>query len=226
MSSAHGLPEFTRVERGKRVALVHPACVPTLSDALLDGKGATAAGIEGRTTLLRCEIPFGSALIRPYRRGGAMAKLLGDRFVFSNRPRWEFMLHSHLWKASVPTVMPLGVMWERSGVFTRGAYATLELQTPNLLDYLRTHPEPDLAYLAECGRTIHAMHRAGVLHGDLQVKNILVTPHTGLVLDFANASPYGRLFPRRDLKRLKRSFIKQGLPLAAFAQIQQAYDAS
>jgi tRNA A-37 threonylcarbamoyl transferase component Bud32 len=70
------------------------------------------------------------------------------------------------------------------------------------------------------------MHRAGILHGDLQVRNILVTPHGGLVLDFANASAYGRLFPRRDLKRLKRSFVKLGLPLEVFDEIQRAYDAA
>lgn len=224
MSSAHDLPPFTRVERGRRVALVHPACVPDLSDALLDGRGATPATLNGRATLLRCPIPFGSALIRPYRRGGAVAKILGDRFVFRNRPQWEFMLHCHLWKAGVPTVMPLGVMWEKSGIFVRGAYATLELQTKDLLEYLRTNPAPDPAYLAECGRTIRAMHRAGILHGDLQVKNMLVTSHTGLVLDFANAQPYGKLFPGRDLKRLKRSFVKLGLPMDAYDQILRAYN--
>lgn len=153
-----------------------------------------------------------------------MAKILGDRFVLGNRPQFEYLLHSHLWKAGVPTVMPLGVMWEKSGLFVRGAYATLELQTPNLLDYLRANPNPDPAYLAECGKTIRAMHRAGILHGDLQVKNILVTPHTALVLDFANARPYGRLFPHTDLRRLRRSFAKLGLPLTLYDQIQTAYD--
>jgi len=224
VSSAHDLPQFTRIERGRRTALVHPACVDNLGEALLEGTGATPANHAGRTTLLRCDIGFGTALIRPYRRGGAMATLLGDRFVLGNRPHWEFTLHCHLWKAGIPTVMPLGVMWEKSGIFTRGAYATLELQTPNLLEYLGANPNPDPARLAECGRTIRAMHRAGILHGDLQMKNILVTPHGGLVLDFANAQPHGRLFPRRDLRRLRRSFVKLGLPLGVFEAIQNAYN--
>ncbi len=222
------LPEFVRVERGRRVALVHPDFIPQVSNALLDGAGAWSSDLAGRVDLLQVSTPTGDVLIREYLRGGMVARFLRDAYVLDNRPRRELEAHSHAWRSGVPTVMPVGAMWINLGLAYRGAYATLRADAVDLLNYLQSHSDPDPALLASCGNAICAMHRAGLYHADLQLKNILVGGREGFIIDFDNArvatvTPH---MAARNLARLRRSFVKRGLALNTFDAIAEAYHKS
>jgi len=219
------MPLFVWVKRGRRVAYVHPECEPLLSEALLDGKGTSPSNLAGRGELLRCVTPKGRAVIRKNRRGGAVARILGDRYLLVNRPIKELTVHVFAWSKGVPTVMPLGAMWERSGLFLRGAIATLEADAEDLLHYLQHGTVPDQKVLSSCGGAIRSMHAAGIYHSDLQVKNILVVNESALIIDFdgARVTHVTPTMAASNLKRLKRSFIKRGLPLTAFDSIAAAY---
>ena len=221
--AARELPDFVRVVRRNRVALVHPDFMPDLADALLDGRGVSPAGLSGRSEMGLCTTHRGDALIRPYRRGGMIAKILGDRYVMRNRPQEELAIHCGAWRAGVPTVMPLGALWERSGIFVRGSFATLKADAVDLLTYLQGRPDPDPEVLAACGRAIRSMHRLGIWHADLQVKNILVRGKEALLIDFDGAGPI-LANASANLSRLRRSFSKRGLPVSAFEAIVDAYN--
>ncbi len=168
----------------------------------------------------------GDVLIREYLRGGMAARILRDAYLLDNRPMKELQVHMHAWRAGVPTVMPVGIMYERWGLFYRGAYATLRADSVDLLQYLQTNPNPDPALLAACGAAIRAMHRAGLYHADLQVKNILLNGGEALIIDFDGSSISPAVtgaMAARNLARLKRSFLKRGLPLRTYDAIAAAY---
>lgn len=220
------LPEFVRVERGKRVALVHPDFISYLADALLAGQGVQPASVEGRGQLQSVPTPHGDVLIRKCLRGGMAARVLKETYLLDNRPLKELKVHGHAWRSGVPTVMPVGAMWERSGLFYRGAYATLRADAVDLLHYLQSDSNPDPALLAACGRAIRAMHQAGIYHADLQTKNVLVSGGEALIIDFDGARVLGeisRVMGENNLARLRRSFVKRSLNLSAFEAIADAY---
>ncbi len=222
MSEPLLLPEYTVAQRGNRNALVHPDFCPIVAEALIDGTHVTPANVVGRGELLRVATPSGNVLIRPYRRGGFIGKFIRDKYLLENRPHRELNVHRHAWKMGVPTVLPVGAMWERSGPFFSGSFATLEANAIDLLAYLQSDFTPDPAVLENCGKAIRAMYEARVDHADLQVKNILISDGKALIIDFDNA----RIWPKPSIAttttnvgRLRRSFAKHNLPMAAFETI-------
>lgn len=225
MSEPRELPEFTRAQRGKRYALVHPDFVPAVAEALIDGKDVTPANVAGRGELLRVATSNGNVLIRKYRRGGFIGKFVRDKYLLENRPHRELNVHQYAWKVGVPTVLPVGAMWVRSGPFFSGAFATLEANAVDLLAYLQSDFEPDPLVLEICGHAIRAMYEAKIDHADLQVKNILISDGKALIIDFDNA----RIWPTpsianttQNIGRLRRSFAKHSLSMEAFETISRA----
>ncbi len=205
---------------------MHPDFTPQIANALLDGQGASPSGVSGRGQLSRVKTPKGEVLIRKYLRGGLVAGFLKDAYLLDNRPLKELRAHRHAWCAGVPTVMPIGARWDRSGLFYRGAYATLRADAVDLLAYLQAKQNPAPTILDACGRAIRAMHDAGVYHADLQVKNLLVSGGEALIIDFDGARILPALSPamaEKNLARLRRSFVKRGLSLAAFDSVYNAY---
>ena len=80
--------------------------------------------------------------------------------------------------------------------------------------------------LRRAGNVIKEMHNAGIFHADLQLRNILVENDTVLLIDFDNASVHSKLSllqRQRNLLRLKRSFIKNHIPLAYFDALAASY---
>ncbi len=225
MSEPRELPEYTRAHRGRRHALVHPDFAQIVAEALIDGKDVTPANMAGRGELQRVATPNGNVLIRKYRRGGFVGKFVREHYLLENRPHRELNVHQHAWKMGVPTVLPVGAMWKQRGPFFSGAFATLEANAVDLLAYLQSDFEPDPLLLEICGHAIHAMYEAKIDHADLQVKNILISDGKALIIDFDNA----RVWPTPDIARttlsvgrLRRSFLKHNLPMAAFEIISRA----
>lgn len=85
-------------------------------------------------------------------------------------------------------------------------------------DYIRGDSESEerLAVFRAVGETVHALHRAGWIHGDLACRNLLVLPETRevVLVDLARVKPVrpGRIGWRRrkELYRLVKSADKCG----------------
>ena len=221
---ARELPDFVRVNRGKRVTLVHPDFADAVSNALLDGKGTEPAGVVGRGRLSQVTTERGTVLIRRYIRGGMIGRVMKEVYTLDVRPLRELGAHMQAWRKGVPTVLPIGATWEGSGPYHSIAFATLRANAVDLMEYLQTHPDFDPAVLADCGRAIRAMHLADIYHRDLQVKNLIVATGAAFIIDFdgAKVKQVTPAMANRNLARLKRSFVKQGLPLTAFDAIATA----
>jgi len=163
----------------------------------------------------------GTAIVRPYRRGGAVRHFVRDLYWHRPpRPLVELICTETARQRGVPTVEVLGagVEWLSCGLY-RGAFVTREAEGfVNLWEWLRSKPTGAgrEAVITAVAQTIARMHEAGIAHADLNLTNILVRVAKNspavLLIDFDKARVFpSRLPPRRcerNLQRLHRSLNK------------------
>ncbi|MCP4645350.1 MAG: hypothetical protein GY851_33210 [bacterium] len=217
---------YSTFQQYGKTALVRDEWRLELAGALLEGEGCEPAGMTGRSQVHRLAFSGGTGIIRQCRRGGFIRHFVKDSYLLENRPLHELRIHVHLYEQGFAVPEPLGILWERRGLWFRGAIATREVNAENLLDYLGGAPPQAHRVLERAGRLIREMHELGVYHADLQVRNILVAPEHPYIIDLDKAT----LKPRvssiarlRNLLRLRRSFNKNFLPLRYFEPLCRGY---
>ncbi|HEX2493494.1 MAG TPA: 3-deoxy-D-manno-octulosonic acid kinase [Steroidobacter sp.] len=174
-------------------------------------------------------------VLRHYRRGGFVAKISRDRYVWTGGARTrsfaEWRLLAQLRRLGLPVPAPIAARYVRRG-WTYTADLITEL-LPDAATLAQAIVQPTLPadQWREIGRTIAAFHAHGVHHADLNAHNILlaradepcarcsVAPPLVYLLDFDR----GRIRPRGAwendvLNRLRRSLekITRERPNAAF----------
>ena len=177
----------------------------------------------GRARLRAVQLQNGeTALIRPYRHGGLFRHLLrGVFFTWPPRPFRELVITEEVRRRGIPTVEVLGACVKRiGGPFYRGWLVTRQLDGgEDLWTAMRnglvrqTGAEKVLDAVAV---SLRALHREGIYHRDLNLKNILVRRESdavhGYIIDFDRATLFlGEVPPtlvRRNFDRLLRSAIK------------------
>jgi 3-deoxy-D-manno-octulosonic acid kinase len=162
-------------------------------------------------------------VVRHYFRGGALASLLGDRYLRLGRSRPAAEAHwarEAEWRG-VPTPRVMAGVWYPAGLFYRADLVTLYV--PYSADLGRIlFGEPDEARsraeaLAAAGRLIVRAAEAGLFHPDLNAKNVLLARREGglapLLLDLdqcrVDVAGPGRLEDAM-IARLERSLRKLG----------------
>ncbi|MCL4693235.1 MAG: hypothetical protein KJ060_12085 [Candidatus Hydrogenedentes bacterium] len=201
---------------------------PAVEAALFDRAGCEPMPSRGRGAVYRFPLANGAGILRPYRRGGAVRFILKESYLFVNRPRREWTVHGYLFDAGFPVPEPLGVVWERRGPVYRGAFATLWMEATDLLAFCAEYPTEAPAMCRKAGEVILRMHELGVVHADLQVKNILIRKDNGnvVLIDFDNARRCKRVSESaraRNLLRLHRSCVKNSMAPVWFTAIQKGY---
>jgi 3-deoxy-D-manno-octulosonic acid kinase len=168
-------------------------------------------------------------VLRHCRRGGLLAPLTGDRYVWIDEARVrafaEWRLLGVLTARGLPVPKPVAAAYQRSGLIYR-----CDLITERIVD-----SQPLSAALAaaalpqrvwhEIGAVIAKLHRAGADHADLNAHNILCGDSIS-VIDFDR----GRLRPpgewrEKNLSRLRRSLekISRTLPGDRFSAREWAW---
>lgn len=185
--------------------------------------GEDSAGLQGRGELRRVNLPNGEvALLRRYHHGGAFRRFTdGVFFTWPPRPFRELMITEELRRRGLPTAEVYGACVERLwGPFYRGWLATRAI--PGARDLWAALQSGALRAAGEerCLRavaaSVRALHRQGVYHDDLNLKNILLRADdrgvTAYIIDFDKAKlVLGELPPRlarNNLDRLLRSARK------------------
>jgi hypothetical protein len=182
--------------------------------------GGEQSRFHGRARLSVLRMASGAgALVRRYHHGGALRYLTGDIFVtWPPRPFKELAVTEEARRRGVPTVEILAAGVERVwGPLYRGWLATRELEgARDLWAVLQEGSSASSALLQAVARAIRRMHRQGIYHRDLNLKNILLRREDGelkaYIIDFDKAGffpggvPAGKA--RRNLARLRRSIAK------------------
>lgn len=176
--------------------------------------------VAGRGDVRRVALADGSvAVVRHYRRGGAIARWLGDRYWFSSAERTrcfaEYRLLEKLQRKGLPAPQPLAARYQRTGPWYRADLAMREL--PDMRSLHRRLQEAAQALPtrlgAAVGDVIGRFHRAGVWHADLNAHNVLLDAEDDAwLVDFDRGEfrVPRRMWQQSNLHRLQRSLVKLG----------------
>ncbi len=179
--------------------------------------------LEGRGRLRAFILANGdTALIRAYRHGGLLRACSGDIFFsWPPRPFRELTVTEEVRRRGIPTVETYAACVEQLwGPFYRGWLVTRQLAgAQDLWQAFRSGFVRELGIstsLRAVADSLRALHREGVYHTDLNLKNILVHKDQdgvkGYIIDFDKAKlVLGQLPPelaRKNLSRLLRSINK------------------
>lgn len=252
------LPEgYASVQLPHARAFVLDAAAPSIADALeragtlhawaeqqterraLAGRGrvwsvpAPVAGPDGRSRWV----------VRHYRRGGAVARLLGDRYLALGRPRpvVEARAAAEARARGVATPAVVAGAIYPAGPFHRADLVTEEIPDAlDLADILFGDPSARVARrdaLVATGRLVRRLEREGLFHPDLNAKNVVLRPgpegpEAWLVdLDRCRVRERGGPAPaeamRRRLERSLRKFERRTsrtLPDAEWASLRAGWE--
>lgn len=190
---------------------------------------AQAVHEGGRNAAWFIQLNSTAAVLRYYRRGGLLARLIKRHYVWTGAQRtrsWaEYAVLAHLYKQGVAVPEPIAAVWQRCAGFSYTAAIIVKRipQAVPIAQHLATTSPQSVAV------AIKHMHEAGVWHADLNVFNILVTPEQQIYLiDFDKAQHLNVVDSKQrqtNLLRLRRSLIKvRGtIGLQWYQQLYSAY---
>jgi hypothetical protein len=137
----------------------------------------------GRAAAWFVQLASVEAVLRHFKRGGLMARLVQEHYLWLGLERArsfaEFDLLRVMWQAGLPVPRPLGAAVWRGRLTYRAALLTQRIHQARPLGQCA---EPKVWF--EAGRVIAQMHQFDVWHADLNVFNLLVdaTPPTSMVI--------------------------------------------
>lgn len=173
-----------------------------------------ARAIEGRGAAFAISTTDGEWLVRHYRRGGALAPVLGDRYVRIGAARafHELNVSCAARAAGIPTPEVVAAVSYPHGPFVRSDIAVALI--PNSFDLAAVlfgaatpHVDGEISKAVALIRTIC---ERGLVHADLNLKNILLAQDGGYVVDLdrCRMSEPSRAAARAMRSRFLRSLEK------------------
>lgn len=203
-------------------AILHDAACGVVPDTgwFEPGRWPLAANADtsGRGGVAFLVTPVGTCALRHYRRGGLVARLVADRYLWIGAERTrafrEFRLLATLADAGLPVAQPVAARYVRTGPSYRADLLTRRIDNARTLARQLGDEGATATLAARVGETIACFHVAGAWHADLNANNIMVDSG-GIVwlIDFDR----GRLrspqtsWQQANLARLRRSLAKLGL---------------
>jgi 3-deoxy-D-manno-octulosonic acid kinase len=223
-----------RIATASGVMLADPAALGNVpggnTEALFDpnfwaARGELTAVNTGRGAAWFIGSAPSQWVLRHYRRGGFIAGISQDRYVWSGESRVrafaEWRLLELLAHMGLPVPFPIAAWYRRTGFTYRCDLIIRRIADASpLSSALQSAALPHASWRA-IGAVIARLHLAGVDHADLNAHNILLAASQDVsVIDFDR----GRLrapgtWRLRNLRRLHRSLVKisRGLPSERFA---------
>ncbi len=228
------IPEGFRVRAvGERICVYDASRERVMID--LAGDGAigrrSILRLRGRGRPAVVEAEGERLVVRHYYHGGLLRRLTGDLFFGVGRFLNELRVLESARRGGAAVPRPVGLLLEPVfPFFFRADLVTVYIpQSVDLLSYYRQVsssgrglPSANMApAVAAAGRQAALLHRSGILHGDLQVKNILIRtdrrPPEVIILDLDRAR-FGKAGREKNLRRLYRSYLKMKLSLPSVSR--------
>jgi 3-deoxy-D-manno-octulosonic acid kinase len=170
----------------------------------------------GRGGAMFIEAPFGRSVLRHYRRGGMVARVMGDRYLWTGAERTrgfaEFRLLAILRKRDLPVPEPVAARYQRNGAHYRADLITRRIEDVSTLAELLAQERADAQVATRVGAAVAKFHANGAYHADLNAHNVLVDPNTVWLIDFDRGElrTPSREWQQANLARLQRSLRKLG----------------
>ena len=169
----------------------------------------------GRGTVYFVKIQNQPCVLRHYNRGGLVAKLTLDKYLWmgehNTRSFKEWRLLNDMVKKRLPVPAPVAARYVRNGIYYKADIITREIpDIESLSDKLLGNSMTEQLW-ENIGECIAKFHNHGVFHMDLNVENIQIDQNNQVfLLDFDKgrvSEPLRRLSDS-NLMRLKRSIAK------------------
>lgn len=168
-------------------------------------------------------------VMRHYRRGGLVARLTSDWYLWTGlertRPWREWRLLADLYAAGLPVPRPVAARVARRGLGYRGDLITERIPDSRSLAALLAETSFERIPWAAIGRCIRRLHDAGADHADLNAHNILINGRGEIFLvdfDRGRRRAPATLWQEANLGRLLRSLRKLAAPSLAEGQAWSA----
>lgn len=169
----------------------------------------------GRGETLFIQVAGRDCVLRHYRRGGHVARLATDGFIWLGEDRTrsfaEWRLLARIQAQDLPAPRPFAARYVRTGPLYRADLITVRIPDVVPLSTRLAQAPPDRAIWRRVGVCIGRFHAAGFFHADLTAHNLQIDGRDRIfLLDFDR----GRLLPadgawrQRNLERLQRSLVK------------------
>ena len=185
----------------------------------------TTRGGRGTVAFVRAS-PDQRWVLRHYRRGGLIAHVSDDLYVWTGADRtrsfreWRLLRQLRAWGLPVPT--PVAARYQRAGLFYRADLITAELPVRRTLTQALQQASLPTETWHAIGQCVGSLHARGVQHADLNAHNLLVGASNDIyVLDFDRGRIRARgTWERAVLARLQRSLRKvtTGQPAERFTE--------
>jgi 3-deoxy-D-manno-octulosonic acid kinase len=212
------------------------ACDPQWFDeGYYRANGAVIHSTTGRGGVLLLKRSDETWVLRHYHRGGFVAKLVYDHYLWTgsdrNRAFREWRLLAHMHSLGLPAPRPIAARVVRAGPLYQADIVTrLIPDTQPLSSVIRAASVADEQWLA-IGAMLRAFHQAGVDHPDLTAHNVLLGSASSVFLvDFDNArqrlpGPWSRMGLARFERSLRKVALETGTEFDARAWqlVRRAY---
>ena len=208
------------VKANKRYILYDAACIENPETLGFDAnfwaaRDAIIGCAEGRGTTFFVQHGGEDYVLRHYRRGGLIARLSPDQYVWTGLQRtraWrEWHLLARLITFELPAPQPVAAQVVRHGMTYSADIMTRRIPQTTTLAETLGRQAISAATWQEVGKVIGRFHRHGVWHADLNANNVLIDLDQRVYLiDFDR----GRLrqpavhWQQANLQRLLRSLHK------------------
>ncbi len=207
------------LSRGRAAILYDARVAGKISDDMFEpefwrARNQVLGEASGRGTTLYLSAGDEQWVLRPYRRGGMVGRIVRKWYLYTGRDRTrcfrEFRVLSELYSHAMPVPQPVAAWFRRRGMVYEAALMTVRIPDAlTLAQLLKESPLAPETWLA-IGRTVKRFHAAGLRHADLNAHNILIkSDQTIYVLDLDRAclAAPGR-WQSSNLARLRRSLNK------------------
>ena len=170
----------------------------------------------GRGAAWRIELAGAPCVLRHFRRGGMVARVLGDRYLWNGPERTrafaEFTLLDELTRRNLNVPAPVAARYQRRGVHYRADLITRCIEPAQTLAERWRSQGLDAVLAGRIGSAIAEFHAAGACHADLNAHNVLIDARAIWLIDWdrgALRSP-ARSWQLGNMARLRRSLLKIG----------------
>jgi 3-deoxy-D-manno-octulosonic acid kinase len=170
----------------------------------------------GRGGAVYVNAPFGRCVLRHYQRGGMVASVMGDRYLWTGAERTrsfaEFRLLADLNARGLRVPAPVAARYTRQGVHYRADLITRRIEGATTLAELVAGGGCSSDVAARVGATVAELHAVGAYHADLNAHNVLLVDDAVWLVDFDRGQMRtpARAWQLANLERLRRSLIKLG----------------
>lgn len=169
-------------------------------------------------------------VLRHYQRGGLIARLLSDQYIWSgleqSRPWREWKLLAMMQAEGLPVPRPIAAQVQRQGLIYRGDILMQRIVNAQPLSRILQKDRLTQSQWQAIGACIKRFHRQEIYHADLNAHNILLRDSEVFLIDFDRGEQRvtGK-WCQANLKRLRRSLGKLAsqYPCFGFGEAEWQY---